>query len=161
MWPSTSEYLPHEVRGSYEDFQGALVKGVVGVTTPGCSEEGRSVTPTSLWSRLLPLPHTHMLVRGSTTGSANIPSSRFSNRTEHDGHSNRLTHSSRGCICSWYDAPFRPDVYAMEQFILRALGRGDLAAADDDDDDRENSEQGESDDDEDTQSEQSCWSCNR
>ncbi|KAG7558296.1 hypothetical protein FFLO_02766 [Filobasidium floriforme] len=61
----------------------------------------------------------------------------------------------------WYDAPFRPDVYAMEQFILKALGRGDLAAADDDDDDSEGSEQGEGDDDEDTQSEQSCWSCNR
>jgi hypothetical protein len=154
VWPSISEYLPHDVRGSYEDFRGALVKGVVGVTTPDVRRRGRLVTPTSLWSRLLPLPHTHMLVRGSTTGSANIPSSRFSNRTEHehDGHSNRLTHSSRGCICSWYDAPFRPDVYAMEQFILRALGRGDLAAADDD---------SEGDDDEDTQSEQSCWSCNR
>jgi hypothetical protein len=129
------------------------------VTTPGCSEEERSVTPThALCALRSPTDKAGELGRG---GSAPSPSRFLASPTE-PNHSNRLTHSVRGCIsCSWYDAPFRPDVYAMEQFILKALGRGDLAAADDDDDDRENSEQGESDDDEDTQSEQSCWSCNR
>ena len=128
------------------------------MTTPGCSEEGRSVTPThALCALRYPTDKAGELGRG---GSAPSPSRFLASPTE-PNHSNRLTHSVRGGIFlarSWYDAPFRPDVYAMEQFILRALGRGDLAAADDD---SEGSEQGEGDDDEDTQSEQSCWSCNR
>jgi len=33
---------------------------------------------------------------------------------------------------SWYEAPFRPDWYAMEQYVWKSLGRADLCDEDED-----------------------------